>query len=263
MQTEVTAEQIEQFRTQGFVLIQDFLDADELEHWRIATEEAVRLRLTGSALNNQGDPTAFYAQVFTQCLHLRNLHPPIAELLYDERLGRMAGGLAGVDGVRVWQDQALIKQPYANHTSFHFDDAYWSFYSRQSVSCWVALDDATLANGCLWYLPGTHLQSRFELVPINENLGDIFKHYPEWKTIAAVPCPCRAGSLLVHNAMIAHGAGVNLTPRHRRAMTWAYMPDGATFNGQQSSLPAEYFQTLRPGDVLDDDAHLRLVWRRN
>ena len=127
MQTDVTAEQIKQYQTQGFVLIEDFLDAAELEHWRTVTEEAVRLRLTGSALNNQSDPTAFYAQVFTQCLHLRNLHPAMASLIYDERVGRLAAQLAGVDGVRVWQDQALIKQPYANHTAFHFDNPYWSF----------------------------------------------------------------------------------------------------------------------------------------
>jgi ectoine hydroxylase-related dioxygenase (phytanoyl-CoA dioxygenase family) len=263
MQTDVTAEQIEQYQTQGFVLLEDFLDAAELEHWRTVTEEAVRLRLTGSALNNQSDPTAFYAQVFTQCLHLRNLYPAMADLIYDERVGRLAAQLAGVEAVRVWQDQALIKQPYANHTAFHFDNPYWSFYSRQAVSAWVPLDDATLANGCLWYLPGTHLTAKFELVEIGQNLGDVFKFYPEWKSIEAVPVPCKAGSLLLHNAMIAHGAGVNLTPRHRRAMTWAYMPHDAIFNGQQSCLPGEYFETLKLGDRLDNDDYLRLVWRNN
>lgn len=262
MQTEVSPQQVEQFREQGFVVMEGFLDAAELEHWRTVTEEAMRLRLTGSTLNNQADPEAFYAQVFTQCLNLRDLHEGMAALIYDERLGEVAGRLAEVDGVRLWQDQALVKPPYGNHTAFHFDNPYWSFYSRQAVSVWVALDDATLKNGCLWYLPGTQHEARFELVPIKENLGDVFKVYPQWKKIDAVAAPCPAGSVIFHNAMVAHGAGVNMTARHRRAMTWAYMPEGSTFNGVQSLLPEAYFKTLTVGQVLDDEAYHRLVWRR-
>ena len=262
MQTEVNDQQIEHFRQQGFLVIEGFLDAAELEHWRQVTAEAVNQRLTGSTLNNQANPEAFYAQVFTQCLNLRDIHPGMAELLFDERLGRLAGTLAGVDGVRVWHDQALIKPPYGNPTAFHFDDPYWSFYSRQAVNVWMALDDATLANGCLWYLPGTQREARFELVAIAENLGDIFKSYPQWRKIAAVPAPCPAGSVIFHNALVAHGAGVNMTPYPRRAMTCAYMPDGSTFNGQQSLLPEAYFKSLQVGDVLNNNAINRLVWRR-
>ena len=262
MQTEVNDQQIEHFRQQGFLVIEGFLDAAELERWCQVTAEAVNLRLTGSTLNNQANPEAFYAQVFTQCLNLRDIHPGMAELLFDERLGRLAGTLAGVDGVRVWHDQALIKPPYGNPTAFHFDDPYWSFYSRQAVNVWMALDDATLANGCLWYLPGTQREARFELVVIAENLGDIFKSYPQWRKIAAVPAPCPAGSVIFHNALVAHGAGVNMTPYPRRAMTCAYMPDGSTFNGQQSLLPEAYFKSLQVGDVLNNNAINRLVWRR-
>ncbi len=262
MQTAVTEKQIEHYRQQGFLVLPGFLDPAELEHWRQVTGEAVRQRLAGAGLNNQANPESFYAQVFTQCLNLRDIYPPMAELLYDPRLAAVAGALAGVDAIRVWQDQALIKPPYGNHTGFHFDDPYWSFYSRQAVSVWVALDEATIENGCLWYLPGTQLESRFELVPIAENLGDIFKYYPQWKTIAAVSAPCPAGSLVFHNPMIAHGAGVNMTPRPRRAMTVAYMPDGMTFNGQQSLLSSEYVETLKLGDLLNNDQINRLVWRR-
>ena len=50
----------------------------------------------------------FYAQVFTQALNLRDIHARMAELIFDPRLGRLAGLLAGVDGMRVWHDQALI-----------------------------------------------------------------------------------------------------------------------------------------------------------
>jgi len=263
MQTEVSEQQITQYREQGFLVLEGFLDAAELEHWRRVTGEAMRLRLAGSELNNQADPEAFYAQVFTQCLNLRDLHPEMMQMIADPRLGRLAGRLTGVDGIRVWHDQALVKPAYGNHTALHFDNPFWSFYSHDSVNLWVALDDATLANGCLWYLPGTHKEARFELVDITQNVGDIFKTYPQWKKIAAVPAPCPAGSVIFHNGLIAHGAGINMTPKPRRAMTGAYMPDGSIFNGQQSLLAEAFFKTLKVGDLLNDDGVFPLVWRRS
>ncbi len=263
MKTELTQSQIEQYRAQGFLLIEGFLDARELEHWRKVTEEAVQMRISDkSILSNQSDPDSYYAQVFTQCLRLADIHPGMAELMLDERLGCLAGTLAGVDGIRIWHDQALFKPPWGNPTAFHFDDPFWSFYSKDAISIWVALDDATISNGCLWYLPGTHLKAEFTAVGIGEKLGDLFKYYPQWRTIPAVPAAVPAGSAVFHNGLIAHGAGANMTPYPRRAMTCAYMPDGSTFNGQQNILPDDYYRSLKIGDVLNDDRQNPLIWRR-
>jgi len=267
MKNEVSEKQVDDYRRQGFVVIDQFLSPAELEHWRAVTQDAVDLRLSMSLqennqaiLNNQRDPDAFYAQVFTQCLRLADIHDGMAELMFDERLGRLAGTLAQVDGIRIWHDQALFKPPYGNHTAFHFDNPFWSFYHKDAISLWVALDDATLANGCLWYLPGTHLEASFTAVGIGENLGDIFKAYPQWKKVEALPAACKAGSAVLHNGLIAHGAGANMTAYPRRAMTCAYMPDGSTFNGQQNVLPDDYYRTLQVGDLLNDDRINRLIW---
>jgi ectoine hydroxylase-related dioxygenase (phytanoyl-CoA dioxygenase family) len=81
--------------------------------------------------------------------------------------------------------------------------------------------------------------------------------------IEPVSGECPAGSAVFHNGLTAHGAGANMTPRPRRAMTCAYMPDGATFNGQRNILPEEYFQTLQIGDVLDNQEQNPLIWSRS
>ncbi len=263
MKNELTTRQIEQYRAQGYIVIEGFLNADELEHWRKVTEEAVQLRINDTTiLSNQHDPDSYYAKVFTQCLRLADIHPGMRELMFDERLGRMAGTLAGVDGIRIWHDQALFKPPYGNPTAFHFDDPFWSFSSRDAISIWVALDAATMANGCLWYLPGTHCEASFSAVGIGEKLGDIFKVYPQWLSVESMPAACPAGSAVFHNGLIAHGAGANMTPHPRRAMTCAYMPDGSTFNGQQNILPDDYFHSLKIGDVLNDERQNPLIWHR-
>lgn len=52
-----------------------------------------------------------------------------------------------------------------------------------------------------------------------------------------------------------------MTNRPRRAMTCAYMPDGSTFNGTQNVLPKAYFESLKIGDVLDDDVINPIIWK--
>lgn len=264
MRDAVTPEQIARYRADGFLVIEGFLDSGELEDWRAQVAEAVEQRLASSdqGLHNQGDPDSYYSQVFTQCLKLADTHDGVRRLMHDERLGRLAGTLAGVDGIRIWHDQALIKPPYGNPTAWHLDNPYWSFTSPDAISLWVALDDATQANGCMWYVPGTHKLATRENAGIGETLAGLFKLYPEWRTIDPVCAACPAGSAVLHNGLTAHGAGANMTNKPRRAMTCAYMPDGSTFNGNQNVLPDAYFASLKVGDVLDDPAVNPLIWRR-
>ena len=72
----------------------------------------------------------------------------------------------------------------------------------------------------------------------------------------------KAGSAGFHNGLMAHAAGPNMTPYARRAMTCAYMPDGATFNGIQNILSKERFESMEIGDLHDDDEHTPLVWSK-
>lgn len=264
MNTQITSEHKRFYDENGFVLIEDFLTPNELEHWRAVTDEAVQQRLASRhGLNNQANPDEYYAQVFVQAIKLLETHDGMAELMLDPHLGKMAATLAGVDGIRIWHDQALYKKPYGNPTGWHLDNPYWSFSSQQAISLWVPLDDATLENGCLYYIPGTHKLARFDNVGIGQNIGSLFKVYPEWMQIPSMAAPAKAGSAVFHNGLVAHGAGANMTNRPRRAMTCAYMPDGSTFNGQRNVLPEAYFNSLTIGDALSDDKINPLVWRKD
>src|SRR5579872_296494 len=137
MKTTLSVEQISYYRENGFVAIEGFLDAAELKEWRRCTDEAVEERMKSRNLHNQADPEDYYAQVFTQCLRLLETHDGMRKLMLDPRLGKVAADLAGLEGIRIWHDQALIKPPYGNPTSFHLDNPYWSFSSPQSISIWV------------------------------------------------------------------------------------------------------------------------------
>jgi phytanoyl-CoA hydroxylase len=265
MKTKVTESQREAYARDGFVVVEDFIDADELAEWRQAVDHAVeergRQRLAFAADGEEGtSPTErtqeerdYYDAVFTQRNNLWQTDEHLRRLLLQPELGRYVADLAGIEGVRIWHDQALIKEPFANPTAYHLDVPFWSFSSADAITIWLALDDATVENGCLFYVPGSHLARKFDNVGIGKELGALFEVYPEWGGVPAVACPVAAGGALFHNGLTFHGAGANMTPGRRRAMTCAYMPEGSTFNGTQNVLPPAYFETLRVGDVLDND----------
>ena len=269
MRYELTTDVIEFFQSNGFVVIEDFLDPAEVDEWRNVVGQAVAER-HGRKFANQdvliGDddginPDAeYYGKVFDQLLNLWQTNPAMKERILDPRIGEMAARLAGVDGLRVWHDQALIKQPWANPTGFHLDTPFWSFSDRRAISIWIALDDATAENGCLYFFPGSHLATTFENPGITKNLDAIFDMYPSFRDRTPYQAAMKAGSCSFHNGMTIHGAGANMTNRSRRAMTCAFMPDGAVFNGQQNILTDEQMSRLSVGDLLADDDQNPLVY---
>jgi len=171
--------------------------------------------------------------------------------------------------MRIWHDQALIKQPWSNPTGFHNDVPYWSFRSAHAASLWVALDDASLQNGCLHMVPGSHAailaegeEGAFAETKISKNVGAMMTddHPASIGHLDAVPIEYRAGDASIHNGLTAHGAGPNMTPRARRAMTLQMMPAGATFSGTRNILGDERFAALTPGDDLADDTENPVLW---
>jgi phytanoyl-CoA hydroxylase len=267
MKNELTAEEVAQYQRDGFLVKESFLSPDELGFWREALDEAVAKR-NGNKLPDRkevygkGDDAdkSYYDNVFDQLINLWQDNEKMKKVMLDERLGKMAAQLAGVDGIRIWHDQALIKRPWANPTSWHLDTPYWSFSDRRALSIWVALDDATYENGCLFFIPGSYQRTTFENPGIGKNMGAIFTTYPEFKTSRSAAATMKAGSCSFHNGLTIHGAHANMTAGYRRAMTCAYMPEGAVFNGIQNILSDADFSRLKIGDLLNNDALNPLIY---
>jgi len=257
MRSTLTEQEIADYRSNGFLAIDRLLDDSELAAWREAVDTAVAADLARAP----DDSAAARARVFDQRMNLRRVSADIKALVDGPSVGKLAAHLEGVDAVRVYLDQALVKEPYGAPTQFHQDLPWWPFESDHACTIWIALDDATVENGCLYFVPGSHrldLTYRSDLGP---QLGAIFANNPEVES-APVPSPIPAGGCTIHNARTIHGAGANMTPGRRRAMTVAFMPDGVRFNGTRDVrvLGEEYLDTLATGDPLQNDELNPLVY---
>lgn len=270
MNTLLTPQQVQAYQEDGYLLVDNFLTEEDLSFWREAVTEGIEQRSgrkmphsdvqvgEDDGINKESD---YYGKVFDQMLNLWQTNDRVKQIMLDERIGKMAAILAGWDGTRIWHDQALIKRPWANPTSWHLDTPFWSFSDRRALSIWVALDDATYQNGCLYFIPGSYNTTTFENPGIGKNMDAIFDFYPQFIKTKSVAVPMKAGSCSFHNGLTIHGAGANMTNGFRRAMTCAYMPDGATFNGIKNILSNEQVAKLKVGDLLNDELQNPLIYK--
>ncbi len=247
MRSQLSDAEVEAYRRDGFVSVEDFLDPGELAQWREIVTDAVSSRAQAATGKNS-------EKAFTQRMHLRRTDDRVRKLVDDPGVGRLVAQLEGLASVRLYLDQALVKEPYGAPTQYHLDIPWWGFDSEHACTIWVALDDATVENGCLYFVPGSHRRRLATAVDLGPEHGALFAAHPE-AAEPAVPTPIPAGSCTFHNGHTIHGAGANMTPGRRRAMTIAFMPGDATFNGVQDAqvLGQDYLETLRPGDPLANE----------
>ena len=256
MRAAFTDDEITDYRTHGYLSVPDFLTADELARWREVVDAAV-------AANHRELTGRNSEKAFTQRMHLRRTDPALAGLVDDARIGKLVADLEGVDGLRLYLDQALVKEPYGSPTQYHLDIPWWAFTSEHACTIWVALDDSTLENGCLYFVPGSHELRLSTLGDLGPDHGALFKAHPE-AARPATASPLPAGGASFHNGHTIHGAGANMTPGRRRAMTIAFMPAGVTYNGRRDAgvLGEEYLDTLTVGEPLGNDQINPLVFAR-
>ena len=256
MNTGLTDDQIARYRKDGVLYFPGLLsrsEVDELKAAVLAAAESMGKAKVAGEGADLVEGEAYYDKVFTQRLNLWKINDTVKRYMLAPELGRMICRLEGVEAFRVWHDQTLIKEPFANPTAWHLDNPYWSFDSRHAISIWIALEPATPWNGAMCFLPGSHGLAGFKSASIRENMLALFDFYPEMKKIDPMHVPMQPGDCSFHNGLTAHGAGANMTRDRRIAMTCAYMPDGSTFNGKPNILPESYLATLNKGDKLDRD----------
>ena len=266
MNTQLTEEQINAYRDNGYLVVRGFLSAEELAELRAGIDEAVaqlgRRKLSGTTGDRWLAGETYYDHVFLQRINLWKINEAVKKYMLAAELGQMLCALEGIDGIRLWHDQTLQKQPWANPTAWHSDNPKWSYHSPHALSIWIALEPATLQNGCMYYLPGSHKVNGFADAPIGQEIADYFEHFPQFRGVMPVAGEMEPGDAGFHNGLLAHAAGPNMTPTWRRAMTAGYMPDGSVFNGIQNVLSDAQVAALKVGDPLDDDSQNPLLWRR-
>ena len=222
----LTEDQKQFYFDQGYLALDAGLTNGEVIELQQAFDRTLeRLQVEGRLQNVQsGKESDESVQVYQlRTAHL--LHPRFDALIRDSRILDVIESIIGPN-IRLVHYQGLYKPPQSGgDVGWHQDDYYFrvTHQNRDAVvSCWIALDDASVDNGCLWYVPGGH-QEMFEHVQnwdpaVKKGFYFSIPKLPDAMEARAVPVEVKKGQMILHHGLTPHRSLKNTSARPRRAL---------------------------------------------
>lgn len=211
------------FVRDGYLVMPDLVNAEERER---VIADAERFRTGEYPVTNLPDDGQILAVHFPHWVSPvaadMVAHPGVVEIVATVA----AAHLPEWDGAaKCMQSMLFFKPPGLQGQAWHQDERFIPTRDRSLVGAWIALDDATIDNGCLWVIPGSHRTGRIfptrdhgrpdEFDPTDEAYG--------FDDSSAVAVEVEAGSVVFFNGYLLHRSLRNRSDRTRMALVNHYM----------------------------------------
>lgn len=184
----------------------------------------------------------------------------VRQVALDSALPETVSLLMEAAYVHFWEDTTFVKAPHTRQkTAFHQDLAYFQIEGDQCVIVWIPLDSASLENGVMQYVRGSHLwgetyapnvfvsQTPFAASP-EKRCPDIEGGEGAFEILSFDVEP---GDVIIHHVKTVHGAGGNMSERWRRAVSFRYCGDRVRYFDRPGAIPqVGVCHGLRDGDRL-------------
>lgn len=241
-QFRLSDEQVEFFHDQGYLAGVRILTDKQIDQLRTELSEFFNAQHEGRELwyeyhtNESASPDT----VLFHALGAWRLRPGFHDLLWHPAFTVPASQL--LDGaVRFWHDQLFCKPArHGGVVAWHQDYSYWTRTTPMAhLTCWIGLDDSLKDNGCLHYVPKSHL---WNLLPITGLAGDMnaireVLSPEQWEQFQhPVAIELKAGEASFHHPLLVHGSFENRTERPRRAAVVNVVRDGVQSCSDQPLL---------------------------
>jgi hypothetical protein len=236
----LTHSQVQSFVDDGFLVVADLVAEEE----RAAIcAEVVRFARGEYPLLNpvQLEPGASDEEAASKILAIHFAHyvsPVVRATISHPGVAGVVSQIAGAhlahwDGkIKCMQSMLFLKPPGLPGQAWHQDERFIPTRDRSLVGAWIALDDATVDNGCLWVIPGSHRNgylwpTRPHNNPVEFDPSDEAHEFDE---AGAVPVEVKAGSVVFFNGYMLHRSFRNRSGRTRRALVnhycsgWTLLP---------------------------------------
>lgn len=235
----LTQTQIDQFTSEGYTIAPDFFDREEVA---LLQAEVARLQAQGLLRNvrTEGDgATTSATQANLQLCPASPHSRPLLALPFAAKVRATVDALIGGPSVRLLDQIFLKPAHHGSGTAWHQDDAYWGVRSRTAgFGMWIAVDDATVANGTMRIIPGSHTSDFAHRR--DPNSDHHIRCDPD--EALAIPVEVEAGGALLFNFGIAHCTRANTTERDRAGLAYHFtrcdnLPAKQGYDQRRGALP--------------------------
>ncbi|MBT4499592.1 MAG: phytanoyl-CoA dioxygenase family protein [Gemmatimonadetes bacterium] len=222
----LSREQIESYGENGYLVVPGLASSEDVEELRRDTLRICRGVYPHEKLQPM-DGSLSDDEVLRNFLCIHHPHK-VSPVICERGVGHagIADVLAGLIGpdVKCMQSMLFVKPPDFQGQAWHQDEIYIPTRDRSLTGAWIALDDATVENGCLWVLPGTHKGVLYDQRP-HDN-PDEFDFAPEsygFDDGEEIPVEVKAGDVVFFNGYLLHRSRKNRSQIYRRALVNHYM----------------------------------------
>jgi hypothetical protein len=242
-QYRLSEEQVSFYREKGYLPGIKLLNDIQIEILKQELSEIVVPSHPGNSLFYQ-----FYANessdkdaVLFHALGAWRITNGFHDVLWNPAFVMAASQLLNDKPVRFWHDQLFCKPAkHGGVVAWHQDYSYWTrTIPMQHLTCWVGLDDATIDNGCLYYIPGSHNWGLLDKPELAGDMDGLKKMMTEEQQDAFKPVPVelRKGYASFHHPLMVHGSYANKSPEARSAFVLNVFADGTESNADAELLP--------------------------
>ncbi len=219
----LTEEQVSAFERDGFVSGIKILTTEQVD---MLNEELLVLQSLDEdkkklfyhyESNESEDPE----KVLFHAIGAWRITPGFHDLLWSPAYRMAAYQLLG-QSFRIFHDQLFCKPAkHGGVVAWHQDFSYWTFTKpMHHLTCWIGLDDASVKNGCLYFVPGSH---KWGLLPITgltggmDNVREILTEEQSEAFEKRLPNELPKGYASFHHPLMMHGSYENYSDQPRRA----------------------------------------------
>lgn len=225
----ITDEHTQCFQENGYLVVHNALTDAEVEELRQATVHLCRdhaAQLRGATRGAPDDSDDDILQPYL-CIHFpHKISEPMYRVLAHPVMVDVLTHLIGPN-VKAMQSMLFIKAAGQPGQAWHQDEDFIPTRDRSLTGGWIALDNATVENGCLWVIPGSHRQGILWPQARNNDprfdCNDESYNFP-YRDEDAVPVEVKAGAIVFFNGYLLHRSLPNRTTTgYRRALVNHYM----------------------------------------
>ena len=218
--------EIESYREKGFLVVEGLIGLEEVEAIRTDAVKICRgvypceqLEPVDSEVSDEEALSRYL------CIHFpHRISNFMQEVVAHRRIAEVLTQIVAPD-IKCMQSMLFIKPPRFPGQAWHQDEIYIPTRDRSLTGGWIALDDATVENGCMWVLPGSH-RNGYLYPQRDHNRPEEFDSAGEcygFDEGGEVPVECAAGAVVFFNGYLLHRSRKNRSDRFRRVLVNHYM----------------------------------------
>jgi ectoine hydroxylase-related dioxygenase (phytanoyl-CoA dioxygenase family) len=250
------------FDAQGFVKLPGVLSAETIAAYEPEiTSKVIELNVQHLPLADRDT----YGKAFLQVVNLWEHSEAVRDFVFSRRLARIAAELLGVDGVRLYHDQALYKEPGGGITPWHADQYYWPLATDRCVTVWVPLQATPEEMGPLSFAAGSHRFSYGRDLEISDESERRVSAALLEQGFPTVAEPFALGEVSYHLGWTFHRASPNRASTPRRVMTIIYIDADITVAEPANDSQRNDLATWMPGTAIGEtprSARNPVLWHR-